>query len=234
MNRAREQTASSPQPSPPLGEEREKRRHKTARFPVVSLTLLAVILAVAVFPPLGSILVYDRAAILRGEVWRLITSNLVHFSASHLQYDMLALGMAGCLIEYRGYRHFGWLCGFAAVAIGGALFVFQPDMRFYGGASGIATAAVVSLALHGLAEDGLWRRICALALAAVVVKIIAEFATGQSLFLGSAGGELVNCPLSHLTGGVVAVLGCGVARYSILKDLKTDSYPGGGRGGLRD
>src|SRR5216684_745710 len=115
--------------SPPISQQ-PLAQHKTARFPVVTMTLLAVILAVAVFPPLRSILVYDRAAILRGEVLRLITGNLVHLSASHLHYDMLALGMAGCLIEYRGYRHFGWLCGFAAVAIGGALFVFQPDTRF--------------------------------------------------------------------------------------------------------
>jgi len=178
----------------------------------VTVTLLAVILAAALFRPLGSILVYDRTAILRGGVWRLITGNLVHFSAGHLGYDALALVMAGCLIEYRGYRRFGWLCGFAAVAIGGALFVFQPDTRFYGGASGIATAAVVFLALHGLAENGLWRWICALTLAAVTVKITAEFATGLSLFLGSAGGELVNCPLSHLTGYVVAVAGRSVGQ----------------------
>jgi len=186
------------------GKELPLVRQKTVKLPLVTLTLLAVILAIAVFPPLGSILVYDRIAILRGEVWRLITGNLVHFSAGNLGYDALALGMAGGLIEYRSYRHFGWLCGLAAMAIGAALFVFQPDTRFYGGASGIATAAVVFVALNGLAEGRLWRWICALMFATVTVKITAEFATGQSLFLGSAGGELVNCPLSHLTGAVSA------------------------------
>jgi rhomboid family GlyGly-CTERM serine protease len=173
---------------------------------MVSLAMLTGIVVVAAFPPLGSIFVYDRAAILRGEVWRLLTGNLVHFSAGHLCYDMLALGMAGFVIEYRGYRHFGALFGLAAVAIGGALFLCQPETMFYGGASGLATAAVTFLALRGLSENGLWLKISAVALVTVVVKIIAEFATGQSLLLTASAGELISCPLSHLAGAAAALV----------------------------
>ena len=49
-------------------------------------------LAVYLLPGVGEALVYDRSAILTGELWRLVTGHWVHFSASHLFYDVTVLG----------------------------------------------------------------------------------------------------------------------------------------------
>ena len=55
------------------------------QIPVLSIVFLAVV--VTNVPRLSELLVYDRRAILNGELWRLLTAPLVHFSASHIFCD---------------------------------------------------------------------------------------------------------------------------------------------------
>ena len=141
-----------------------------------------------------------------------MTGNLVHFSAGHFLYDVLALGIAGLMIERREYQGFAVLCAMTALAIGGALLLFAPDTNYYGGASGIATAAIVFLALHGLEVGGTYRWVCGAALICVGAKIVAEFAVGRSLFLAQHDSGLVLCPLSHLVGALSALGLYGVRR----------------------
>ena len=76
------------------------------RTPAATLSLVLLAAGVYAAPVLGQVLVYDRTAILSGQVWRLITGNWVHFSTNHLVYDLLAFGTAGWIIEGRGQRGF--------------------------------------------------------------------------------------------------------------------------------
>jgi rhomboid family GlyGly-CTERM serine protease len=180
-------------------------------LPWVTIPLLALIGLPAVFDSIRTVMVYDRAAVLQGEIWRLITGNFVHFSTSHLIYDALALGVAGVLIERCRYRGFGLMCGSAALAIGCALLIGQPEIHVYGGASGIAIAALVFLALNGLNQLGPYRWLRLAILICVAAKLMAELATGHSLFLGETADSgppltLVLCPLSHLVGALMAGL----------------------------
>jgi len=46
---------------------------------------------------------YDRAALLRGEVWRLVTGHFVHWSLSHLVWDVLAFLILGAICEGGGF-----------------------------------------------------------------------------------------------------------------------------------
>lgn len=117
------------------------------------LTLLAVTVAVIVSrsPALTGLAVYDRDAVLSGDVWRLFTGHWVHFSRSHLLLDCLALAVAGSFVELRSRRL--WLL-FLAVApwwIGGGLLRFDPALAVYGGMSGLVMGAVVLVILM------LWR-----------------------------------------------------------------------------
>ncbi len=176
------------------------------QVPIVTLLVVAAGIAAYVIPGLASQLVYDRAAILSGEVWRLLTGNWVHFSASHLLYDLLALGIAGWIIERRGYPNFGLLCVLAAVGISTALLAASPEVQLYGGLSGVATGALIYLALYGLKEPGPWRWICIAALVLTVGKVLLESMTGRFI-IGAAGSvPFVPVPLSHIVGGLTAAL----------------------------
>lgn len=134
------------------------------RVPILPLFIVAVAVIVWLNPALSRFAIYDRSAVLRGEIWRLLTAPWVHFTPSHLAYDALALGLAGMLIAWRRYGSIGWLCGLTPLLTGLVLLWLQPELQFYGGLSGLATAAVVFLALHGLREAGLWRWVCLAAL----------------------------------------------------------------------
>ncbi len=177
----------------------------TARLPVRTLAICAVALLVHFLPWLGQLLIYDRSAIAHGELWRLLTGNLVHLSGAHLALDMAAFLIAGAIIEQRGYRHFTTLCVSAAALIGVAIYLFEPTLQFYGGLSGVVTAAVAYLCLQGMTEHGSWRWLCAAMLAGLSAKLWIELVWGKSLLLVVGSGNFVPVPLSHLTGAAVAV-----------------------------
>ncbi|MGA7595472.1 MAG: rhombosortase [Gallionella sp.] len=177
------------------------------RLPVRTLAICAAALLVHFLPGQGPLLIFDRAAIAHGELWRLLTGNLVHLSDAHLALDLAAFLIAGAIIEQRGYRHLTMLCVSAAVLIGVAIYLFEPALQFYGGLSGIVTAAVVYLCLQGMTEQGSWRWLCAAMLAGLTAKLWVELVSGTSLMLLVVGsGNFVPVPLSHLTGAVVAVI----------------------------
>ena len=174
------------------------------QVPIVTLLVVAGGIVTYVIPGLASQMVYDRTAILSGEVWRLLTGNWVHFSASHLLYDLLALGIAGWIIERRGYPYFGLLCVLAALGISSALLAASPEVQFYGGLSGVATGAIIYLALHGLREAPPWRWICVAALVLITGKVLLESLTGRFIIGASGSISFVPLPLSHVVGGLTA------------------------------
>lgn len=176
------------------------------QFPVVTLLVVAAAIGTYVIPGLASQMVYDRAAILSGEVWRLLTGNWVHFSTRHLLYDLLALGIAGWIIERRGYPYFGLLCVLSALAIGTVLLAIRPEVQSYGGLSGVATAAIIYLALRGVKEPAPWRWICIAALILIVGKVLLESITGRFIITAADSAPFVPLPLSHIVGALTASL----------------------------
>lgn len=184
------------------------------RVPVVTLLVVAGGIVTYLIPGLASQMVYDRAAILAGETWRLFSGNWVHFSPSHLFYDLLALGIAGWIIERRRYPYFGLVCVLSALSIGTVLLAMKPELQFYGGLSGVATGAIVFLALHGLREPGPWRWICVATLVLTLGKVLLESMTGQLTFAVVDRIPFVPVPLSHVVGGLTAslIFWCSTAR----------------------
>lgn len=177
----------------------------TTRFPLWTLAICVSATLIFFSPLLTAILIYDRAAIADGELWRLVTGNLVHYSAVHLGYDLLALLVAGSMIETSGYRHYPLLCLTAATCIGMVLYWSEPVMFYYAGLSGVATAAVAYLCLHGLTEKGAWQWMCVAVLLGLGIKIGIEFMFNESLLVASGSSEFRPVPLSHLVGGAVAL-----------------------------
>ena len=172
--------------------------------PVTFLALLGAVLVFAV-PQLQPLLIYDREAILAGEVWRLFTGNWVHFSASHLVLDLVVLGVAGAIMESRRAACWPRVLLLSPWVIGVGLLVCEPRMSFYGGLSGVATAAVVCLALDALHSGFIARWAGATVLLLIAAKLAFEWGTGSALFVGTSGTEFVTSPLSHLLGGLSAV-----------------------------
>lgn len=176
------------------------------RLPYWTLGIIALSVSAYASTKFGSVLIYDRAAILNGQVWRLLSGHFVHFSLSHLIYDLTVLALAGWIIETRGYPLFGVLCVVMTLAIGLVLLVTTPDMIRFGGLSGLACGAVAYLALWGLLETGPWRKVCVGVLLFMLTKVGFEIATRRPVFVSPGETEFTVMPIAHITGGLVAAL----------------------------
>jgi rhomboid family GlyGly-CTERM serine protease len=175
-------------------------------FPLFATAVTGTALLVFLVPSLSGRLIYDRTEIAQGEVWRLFTGSLVHFSPSHLFFNLLVFGVVGWAISNRGYPGFRVFCILSAGLIGTTLYALRPDLAQYGGLSGVACGAVVYLALYGLAERGAWKALCAGVLLVTACKILLEYRLGHFLFVNSADPAFVSAPLSHAVGSLTAVM----------------------------
>ena len=121
---------------------------------------LALPLALAAFMagiyllPQGAIgvLRYERAAVLAGEAWRLVSAHFVHADGPHLWWNVAGVLLVGFLFASE-YSPRQWLLILltSTLAIDIGFLVFQPGLQWYLGFSGV---------LHGCAAAGLvaWLR----------------------------------------------------------------------------
>jgi rhomboid family GlyGly-CTERM serine protease len=111
----------------------------------VTLALGAVCLLLACTgEPVAAGLAWERSAILHGELWRLWTGHLVHFTASHAGADGLALLALGLLAEpLIGSRRYARVLAGGAFAISLGLLALAPGLHEFRGASGLAVMSAV-------------------------------------------------------------------------------------------
>jgi rhomboid family GlyGly-CTERM serine protease len=175
-------------------------------FPVWTVVVLVGAVTAYLFPEVASLLIYERESVLRGEFWRLFSAYLVHFDIMHLFYNLIAFGLAGCLIEANGGRQFGRLCLFMALVTGLFLVLAKTGVASYGGLSGLAVGAFVYLGLSEL-EGAKPRRFWGwLVLLVVAAKIIFEVFTGDSMLLYPASRSFVPVWESHALGSLTALV----------------------------
>lgn len=115
--------------------------------PPIALALLMAVLQLLPAEALQA-LRYDRAAILAGQLWRLVTGHLVHADFVHLAWNVAGLALVAWLFA-REFDLRGWLVILAASTAGVDLgfLVLEPQLASYVGFSGL---------LHGLAAAGVF------------------------------------------------------------------------------
>ena len=176
------------------------------KVPLLTFVMAGGAVAATFIPDCSRWLIYDRPAILSGQIWRMFTGQWVHFSTRHLVYDLIAWCAAGTIIEMRGLPRFGWFCFLTPWAVSTALLVFEPQMTFCGGLSGLAVAAFVYLSVGGLGDPLPWRWVWVAVLAGLTAKVIFEDATGRS-FLDTLDSTTVAVSVtSHEAGAATALL----------------------------
>jgi rhomboid family GlyGly-CTERM serine protease len=192
-------------------------RAPSKNFPLATWLLAGMAILVGCCKVAQGLLIYDRAAILQGDLWRLATGPLVHFSTGHLLCDLVAFAVAGFLAETASPGKFGGFLLMTSLVTGMGLLVVFPNVQRCAGLSGIAVAAAIYAALVG------WQRSVsfpwqALALAvAVIAKISAEAINGNLLLAGDNSGALHNGLIAHSFGFV-----CGVVGFLLRRDNGKD------------
>jgi rhomboid family GlyGly-CTERM serine protease len=178
---------------------------KPRRFPAWTLALAALAGLSQWHPALAAAWIFDRAAIDSGQWWRLYTGNLVHLSAWHFACDSLALLALGAAVEWRGLRHVGTLYLAAGLAVGSAVYLWAPQIDYFGGLSGIVTAAFVYLCLAEVFRAGSTRWLWGAGLALAGIKLALEYSLQTSWLIGAANEPYVVVPASHIAGAATAL-----------------------------
>lgn len=179
------------------------------RFPWITLALVALAAAASLVP--AEALEYDRARVAAGEVWRLLSGQMVHWTARMAACDLGVLLGLGIWLEVRGDRRLMAM----ALALGGgltalAVHALSPDLLVYRGSSGVASALFVLAAVRIAESPEPWPRALAVtAVAFFLAKAAFETLVGQTLFAGPLPLGVRVVPLVHLLGGIGGLAGVG-------------------------
>ena len=183
------------------------------RVPWVALAVTAACALASFLPGAATALQYDRARVEHGEVWRVFTGQMVHWTPRMAVADLAVVAALAAWLELRRGRPALLLAtalgaGFTALGVQ----VFLPHLDLYRGSSGLASALFVLTALEAARRSSrAWHRGAALlALGLVLVKAGWESATGCTLAAGPLPPGVEVTPLVHLLGGLaggIAFLG---------------------------
>jgi rhomboid family GlyGly-CTERM serine protease len=169
---------------------------------LLGLAILALVLLSLLGESGRLALRYEREAVLQGEYWRLLTGHLVHGSWLHLIMNGLGLGLVAALFD-RDYSLPAWLliALFSVVAIDLGFVLYEPQLRWYVGLSGV---------LHGALAAGAvawWRhesRLLALLLSVIFIGKLTWEQWHGALPLSGDLPVVVDAHLYGAIGGVIA------------------------------
>ena len=148
---------------------------------------------------------YSREAIREGQLWRLLTGNVVHLGWMHLARDLAGLGLIWWLVSrYLSERSALWALSVSALSVGLGLLIFSPGIEWYVGISG---------ALFGLYTAGVLRMCKARLVLGVTLLLGMLGILAWSLYAGGLPGETAGLggaivPQAHMygaMGGAVSV-----------------------------
>lgn len=174
-----------------------------AGFPWLTFGCVALAWVIYLAPASHSVLLLERAAVLRGEIWRVATGQWVHFSLAHLAADTAVVAACGLWMERQWPRLFRALLAGSTLVVGVAVLVLSRDTLVYGGLSGIGLALLTCCLML------LWEKTRSPAALGGLFLLTAKLASQAMGWHGvpvllPAGVHLDN--VSHLAGA-----GCGVA-----------------------
>lgn len=149
--------------------------------------------------PLRLALRYDRDALALGEWWRAITAHFVHLDAEHTLLNTLGVVLMWALFA-RDYTLPRWAAIYlsSALAISAGLWIFDPGVPWYVGASGALHGVMAAGTLAHLRRRDLDSWILAVILLA---KLTYEQVAGSMPFAGDAS-TVVDAHLYGAIGGL--------------------------------
>jgi rhomboid family GlyGly-CTERM serine protease len=173
------------------------------KWPWVSIIVATVCLLLALMPAsLIEHLTGDRDAILQGELWRLWTGHLVHFSRTHALIDSATMLVIGTIAESQfGSRRTALSLLVGAPLISAGMLLASPSLLTYRGASAMVVMLAVAVGL------ALWRSRPAsrAILGTLAICLVVKFgidASGMSVTLTDLPDHVRVAWQGHLLAGV--------------------------------
>ena len=177
----------------------EMRAALRARHGLAAGGLAGLLLALAVLGPgAAQALRYERAAVARGEWWRVLAAHLVHFDLRHLLLNLAGLALLWWLFAPDA-RSRDWLVVLlvSALTVSAGLWFLDPRVGWYLGASGMLHGVWAAAALAAWPR---WRLEAQLTLALLAGKL--AFERWQGPLSGGPDAALPVLTAAHLYGAL--------------------------------
>lgn len=155
----------------------------------------------------GVTLRYERAAIVDGQAWRLATGHLVHLGWSHLALNLAGLALIWGLFQRQLTTLEWWWAGWmSTVTVSAGLFVFDADLVWYVGLSGVLHGLFIAGLLLAIRRDFWWGDVALLVI--VLGKLVWEQLHGAlpGTTEMAGGNVIVAAHLYGAVGGALAAL----------------------------
>jgi hypothetical protein len=178
------------------------------RFPWLTLALVAAGGLAAAWPRAGTALQFDRRLVAAGEAWRLLTAQLVHWTARMSVADLGALLVLGSWLESQARRRQA-AAALAAALAATAAFLPLSHLDLYRGSSGLGSALLVLAALAALSGGGASRGargLAALALAGFAAKLLLDASGIDLAGAGPLPAGVAAAPAAHFLGAAAGAL----------------------------
>jgi len=144
------------------------------------------------------------------EPWRAATAAFVHYSALHLAANIAGAVLVGALGWFARVPWpiaAAWLVAWPLTQLG---LLARPDLRHFGGLSGVLHAGVACVAWQLVAHAaGARRAIGALVLAGLAIKVASE-APWAATLRQPPGWDIATVPFAHASGVVAGLLAAAV------------------------
>ena len=190
--------------------------------PLVLLVALAS-LVIQFFPDWRATLLYDRAAIAHGELWRIWTGHLVHFGWAHLFVDAGLLLIVGWIAE----NQHAWFLRLGLVLmpafISGCMFWLEPGLARYGGLSAFNLGVLLYIAAQGWRRDWtdwFWPAVIAIYIGELLYEYYRGGQGGGAIRFDDPGVSVATG--AHLAAAGYVLLALGAAR---LRSMTTRTSP---------
>ena len=186
-----------------------------ARLTLASLALAGAAALVQCVPAAGSALELSRPAVFTGQIWRVMTGQLTHWSWAQWFWDALPLVIMTAVGAARSPARTTAAIVASAVLVPLVVLAGCPWLSTYRGLSGIDAALYVFCGVMLYREarrQPRRRRALALALAGFGAKCVYEACTGGAVFADARAAGVVTVPLAHLAGGCVGWVAAGRSR----------------------
>jgi len=175
-------------------------------YGIALLGVCALLVLISLFgDPARQALSFDRAALVEGQWWRLLTAHFVHLDTEHAVLNGLGVVLMWALFA-RDYSPRAWAAIYfgSALAVSAGLWFANPELKWYVGASGALHGVMTAGTIAHLRRRDLDGWILAIF---IVAKLAYEQFAGALPFAGSAN-TIVDAHLYGAVGGVVVALLC--------------------------
>ena len=201
---------------------------KKLRHAPVCLTITLICLVLHLAPGIQPLAEFQFGEFRFDRPLALLTCHWLHWSESHLIWDLAVFVGVGALCESSDARSFRRTLLISSIAVPLLVLISGPELQCYRGLSGLDSALfglLVTRLLRQSARQGDRRGTCfyAVFLVAQFLKIVAETGAQGNLFV--TNGDFIPVPLAHLVGAVIG--SCFGALSSVMPEDSRAMLPAG-------